>query len=188
MGPGRALPRGPGRPAPQGVGEELPPPAGGGVDAAGRMGSHAGRCAPAPRSPDPTTSPRPRTTHMSSGACRRPSRRHSETASACGISPKAQPRTHTPPRHPTSVGAHTLAAPTAPQEPCAPESTMRLTLQSAAPPPNPETQPTTAAGRHPRPCPENTKRTGGRKTPTHSPPGTAAPKGTEPRPVTVTTA
>ena len=53
MGPGRALPRGPGPPAPQGVGGELPPPAGGGVDAAGRMGSHAGRCAPPPGSPPP---------------------------------------------------------------------------------------------------------------------------------------
>ena len=42
VGPGRALPRGPGPPAPQGVGGELLPPAGGGVDAAGRMGSHAG--------------------------------------------------------------------------------------------------------------------------------------------------
>ena len=37
--------------APQGVGGELPPPAGGGLDAAGRMGSHAGRCAPPPGSP-----------------------------------------------------------------------------------------------------------------------------------------
>ena len=53
VGPDRALPRGPGPPAPQGVGGELPPPAGGGVDAAGRMGSHAGRCAPPPGSPPP---------------------------------------------------------------------------------------------------------------------------------------
>ena len=53
VGPGRALPRGPGPPAPQGVGGELPPPAGGGVDAAGRMGIHAGRCAPPPGSPAP---------------------------------------------------------------------------------------------------------------------------------------
>ena len=42
VGPGRAVPRGPGPPAPQGVGGELPPPASGGSDAAGRMGSHAG--------------------------------------------------------------------------------------------------------------------------------------------------
>ena len=49
----------------------------------------------------PATSPRPRTTCMSSGSCGRPSRRHSETASPCGTSPKAQPRTHTHPRHPT---------------------------------------------------------------------------------------
>ena len=53
VGPGRALPQGPGPSAPQGVGGELPPPAGGGVDAAGRMGSHAGRCAPPPGSPPP---------------------------------------------------------------------------------------------------------------------------------------
>ena len=52
-GPGQSLPRGLGPPAPQGVGGELPPPASGGVDAAGRMGSHAGRCAPAPGSPTP---------------------------------------------------------------------------------------------------------------------------------------
>ena len=53
VGPGRALTRGPGPSAPQGVGGELPPPAGGGVDAAGRMVSHAGRCAPPPGSPPP---------------------------------------------------------------------------------------------------------------------------------------
>ena len=53
VGLGRALPRGPGPSAPQGVGGELPPSAGGGVDAAGRMGSHAGRCAPPPGSPPP---------------------------------------------------------------------------------------------------------------------------------------
>ena len=40
VGPRRAPPRGPGPSAPQGVCGELPPPAGGGVDAAGRMGSH----------------------------------------------------------------------------------------------------------------------------------------------------
>ena len=43
VGPGRALPQGPGPPAPQEVGEEPPPPAGGGLDATGRMGSHAGQ-------------------------------------------------------------------------------------------------------------------------------------------------
>ena len=53
VGPGRALPQVPGPPAPHGVGGELPLSAGGGVDAAGRMGSHAGRCAPPPGSPHP---------------------------------------------------------------------------------------------------------------------------------------
>ena len=53
VGPGRALPQGPCPRAPQGVGGELPPPAGGGTDAAGRMGSHAGRCARPPGSPPP---------------------------------------------------------------------------------------------------------------------------------------
>ena len=126
VGLGRPPPRGPGPSAPQGVGGELPPPAGGGVDAARRMGSHAGRCAPPPWESTPATSPRPRTTRMSSGACGRPSRKRSETASACGTSPKAQPRTNTPPNHPTSVGAPTPATPTAPQEPCAPHNTTRL--------------------------------------------------------------
>ena len=108
----------------------------------------------------PRNLPRPRTTRMSLGACGRPSRRHSETASACGTSPKAQPRTNTPPHHPTSVGAPTPAAPTAPKEPCAPHNTTRLTPHPAAPPPNPVTQQTTTTGRHARPRPEVTKRTG----------------------------
>ena len=160
----------------------------GGVDAAGRMGMHAGRCAPPPGSPPPQPPLRPRTTRMSSGACGGPSRRHSETASACGTSPKSQPRTNTPPHHPTSVGAPTLAAPTAPQEPCAPHNTTRLTPRPAAPPPNPVTQQTTTTGRHVRPRPEVTKRTGRRRTPTHRTTGTTTPKGTEPRPATVATA
>ena len=191
MGPDRALPRGPGPPAPQGVGREQPPPAGGEVDAAGRMGSHAGRGAPPPGSPTPATSPRPRTTPMSSSACGRPLRRRSKTASACGTSPKAQPRTHTPPRHPTSAGAPTPAAPTATEEPSAPYNTTRLTPQPAALPPNPvagPAQPATTAGRHTRPCPEDTKQTGSRKTPTHTPTGTATPNDTELKPATVTTA
>ena len=136
----------------------------------------------------PRNLPRPRTTRMSSGACRRPSRRHSETASACGTSPKAQPRTNTAPHHPTSVSAPTLAAPTAPQEPCAPHNTTRLTPRRAAPPLNPVTQQTTTTGRHARPRPEVTKRTGRRRTPTHTTTGTTTPKGTEPRPATVATA
>ena len=105
----------------------------------------------------PATSPRPRTGRMSSGACGRPSRRHSETASACGTSPKAEPRTNTHPHHPTSVGAPTPAAPTAPQEPCTRHNTTRLTPRPAAPPPNPVTQQTTTTGRDARPRPEVTK-------------------------------
>ena len=101
VGAGRALPRGPGPPAPQGVGGEL--------RASGRRGGgcrrpHGKPCWPMRSTPwesTPATSPRPRTTRMSSGTCGRPSRRHSETASARGTSPKAQPRTHThpPPPH-----------------------------------------------------------------------------------------
>ena len=136
----------------------------------------------------PASSPRRRTTRMSSGACGRPSRRHSDTASACGTSPKAQPRTHTPPHQPTSVGAPTPAAPTAPQEPCAPHNTTRLTPRPAAPPPKPVTQQTDTTGRHARPRPEVTKRTGRRRTPTHTTTGTTTRKGTEPRTVTVATA
>ena len=118
----------------------------------------------------PATSPRPRTTRMSSGACGRPSRRHSETASACETSLKAQPRTST-----------------APQEPCAPHNTTRLTPRPAAPPPNHVTQQTTTAGRHARLRPEAIKRTGRPMTPTHTTTGTTTPKGTEPRPATVAT-
>ena len=113
---------------------------------------------------------------------------HSETASACGTSPKAQPRTNTPPHHPTSVGAPTPAAPTAPQEPSAPHNTTRPTPRPVAPPPNPVTQQTTTTGRHARPRPEVTKQTGRRRTPTHTTTGTTTPKGTEPRPATVATA
>ena len=164
--------------------------------ASGRRGGgcrrpHGKPCWPMRSTPwesTPATSPRPRTTRMSSGACGRPSRRHSETASACGTSTKAQPRTHTPPHHPTSVGAQTPAAPTAPQEPCAPHNTTRMTPRPAAPPPNPVTQQTTTTGRHARPRPEVTKRTGRRGTPTHTTTGTTTPKGTEPRPATVATA
>ena len=90
--------------------------------------------------------------------------------------------------HPTSVGAPTLAAPTAPQEPCAPHSATRLTPQTAAPPPDPVAQQASAAMRHTRPRPEDTKRTESRRTPTHTPTGTATPKDPEPKPATVTTA
>ena len=80
-----------------------------------------------PRESTPAASPRPRTTRMSSSACRRPYRRHNEKADACGTSAQAQPCTHTPLRHPASVDAPTPAAPTAPREPRAPHSTTRLT-------------------------------------------------------------
>ena len=104
------------------------------------------------------------------------------------ITQSPTPHTHTPPHHPTSVGAPTLAAPTAPQEPCARHNTTRLTPRPAAPPPNPLTQQTTTTGRHARPRSEVTKQTGRQKTPTHTTTGTTTPEGTEPRPATVATA
>ena len=102
--------------------------------------------------------------------------------------PKAQPRTHTPPHHPTSVGAPTLATPTAPQVPCATHNTTRLTPRPAAPPSDPVTQQTTTRGRHARPRREVTKRTGRRQKPTHTTTSTTTPKGIEPRPANVATA
>ena len=101
-------------------------------------------------------------------------------AYACGTSPKAQPRTHTSPHHPTNVSAPTQAARTAPQEPCAPHSTTRLTPQPAMPPPNPVTQPANAAGRHAKPRPENIKLAGSRMTPTRTPTGTLRPTAPNP--------
>ena len=188
VGPRRALPQGPGPPAMQGVGGELPPPAGGGGGCRRPHGKQFWPMRSTPWESTPATSPRHRTTGMSLGACRRPSRKHSETASACGTLPKAQPRTHTPPHHPTNVGAPTPATPTAPQEPCAPHNTTRLTPRREAPPPHPVTQQTTTTGRQARPCREVTKRTGRQRTPTHTTTGTTTPKGTEPRPATVATA
>ena len=131
--------------------------------ASGRRGGgcrrpHGKPCWPMRSTPwesSPATSPRPRTTRTSSGACGRPSRKRGETASACGTSPKAKPRTHTPPHHPTSVGAPTPATPTTLQEPCAPHNTTRLTPRPAAPPSNPVIQHTTTTGRHARPLPRS---------------------------------
>ena len=57
-----------------------------------------------------------------------------------------------------------------------------------APPSNPVAQQTTTRGRHARPRPEVTKRTGCRRKPTHTTTSTTTPKGTEPRPATVATA
>ena len=161
--------------------------------ASGRRGGgcrrpHGKPCWPMRSTPwesTPATSPRPRTTRTSSGACGRPSRKHGETASACGTSPKAQPRTHTPPHHPTSVGAPTPATPTTPQKPCAPHNTTRLTPRPAAPPSNPVIQHSTTTGRHARPRPEVTKQTGRRRKPTHTTTSTTTPKGAEPGPDTV---
>ena len=123
---------------------------------------HGKPCRPmpsTPREPIPATSPRPRTTRMPSGACGRPSRRREEKAGACGTSFQAQPRAHTPARHPASVDGQTSAASTAPREPHAPHSTTRLTPRPAAPPPNPSTKAATAAERHTEPRPEKTRRT-----------------------------
>ena len=67
-------------------------------------------------------------------------------------------------------------------------NTTRLTPRPAAPPPNPVTQQTITTERHARPRSEVTKRTGRRRTPTHTTTGTTTPKGTEPTPATVATA
>ena len=75
------------------------------------------------------------------------------------ITQSPAPHTHTP-SLPTSVSAPTPAAPTAPQEPCAPHNNGRRTPGPAAPPPNPVTQQTCTMGRHARPRPEVTKETG----------------------------
>ena len=69
-----------------------------------------------------------------------------------------------------------------------PHNTTRLTPRSAAPPASPVTQQTTTTGRHARPRPEVTKRTGRRRAPTHTTTSTTTPKGTEPRLATVATA
>ena len=103
------------------------------------------------------------------------------------ITESPTPRTHTPSpphkRQRTDTGStHST------QEPRAPHSTTRLTPQPAAPPPDPNTQPPTAAGRHATPRPEDTKQTGSRRTPTHTPTGTATPNGAEPKPTAVETA
>ena len=137
-----------------------------------------------PMESTPASSPHPRTTRMSTDACGRPSRRCEEKAGASGTSPEAQPHPH----HPTSVDAQTPAAPTAPREPRAPHSTTRLSPGPAAPPPNPATQPATAAERHAEPYPEETERTGSRWTRARTPTGTATPSGAEPKPAAVKTA
>ena len=188
VGPGRALPQGPGPQSPQRGGQRT---AASGWRGGGCHRPHGKPCWPMRSGPwefTPATSPRPRTTRPSSGACRGPSRRCDEKANACGTSPQSQPRTHTPPPHRTSVRAPTLAAPTAPQEPCAPCSMTRLALQQTAPSPNPDTKPATAAGRRAKPRPEDTKRTGSQKKPTHTPTGTATPNGARPKPAAVETA
>ena len=142
MGPGRALPRGPGPPAPQRVGGEVPTPAGGGGGCRRPHGKPCWSMRSIPRESTPASSPHPGTSRMSSGACRRPSRRRGEKEGASGTSPQAHPHTHTPPRHPASVNARTPAAPTAPR-PAAPRETRaphNMTPPSprpAAPPPNP---------------------------------------------------
>ena len=146
----------------------------GGVDAAGRVGSHAGRCAPPKASPplQPPRAPGP---------------------PVCPQEPTGDPpgdattRAHTPPCHTASVDAPTLAAPAAPQEPRAPHSTTRLTSRPAAPPPNPATQQATTAGRHAGPRPEGTKQTRSRWTSTPTPMGTATPNSDEPKPAAVET-
>ena len=79
---------------------------------------------------------------MSSGACRRPSRRRREREGAYGTSSQAHPHTQTPLRHPASVDERTLAPPTPPRpaaarRPRAPRNMTCLTPWLAAPPPSP---------------------------------------------------
>ena len=103
------------------------------------------------------------------------------------ITQSPAPHTHTPSPHhkcrrTDTGGSHST------QEPCPPHNMTRLTPRPAAPPPYPFTQQTTTTGQHARPRPEVTKRTGRRRTSTHTTTGTTTPKGTEPRPATVATA
>ena len=86
----------------------------------------------------PANSPHPKTTRMSSDACRRPSKRREWKPGGCGTSPPVQPHAHTPPCHPASVEAQTLAAAIAPRGPRAPHSMTRLTPRPVAPPSSPK--------------------------------------------------
>ena len=67
-----------------------------GVDPAGSMGNHAGRCAPSPENPPPQPPRTSGTTRMSSDAYRRPSGRHGEKEGTCGHHPMPNPG-HTQP-------------------------------------------------------------------------------------------
>ena len=167
-----------------------------------------------PRESTPGSSPRPRSTGMSSNACRKPSRRRGANEGACGTSPQAPAPAHTPPCLPTSVYAQTPAAPAAPREPRAPHNIMRRTPWPAAerttaePPagratqgpiqPNdslsvtpcsgaslPAAQLATAAEGHAEHRPEEAKQTESRWTPKRAPTGTPAPNGTKPLPAAV---
>ena len=85
----------------------------------------------------PNELPDPRTTHMSSAACERSSRRRRGKEGAYGTSAKAKPRQRTPPRRPASADTQMIAAPTPPRpaalwEPRAPHILTRLTPQPAA--------------------------------------------------------
>ena len=101
------------------------------------------------------------------------------------------PHTHTPSkphkrRRTDAGGSHST-----PGAQPATQNTTRLTPKPAAPPPNPvaqPAQPATTAGRHTRPRPEDTKQTGSRRAPTHTPKGTATPYDTEPKIATTITA
>ena len=105
----------------KGVGGELPPPACGGVDAAGRMGSHAGRCAPPrgspppqpPRAPGPPVCPQAPAGDPPGDTARRhpPVGRHQKPSPAHThplITPQASAHRHwRHPQHPRSTAHHT---------------------------------------------------------------------------------
>ena len=103
------------------------------------------------------------------------------------ITPSPTLRTHTPLPPRKRRRADTGSTRT-PRERRAPHSTTRLTPWPAAPPPNPATQPATAAEWHAEPRPEDTKQTGSRWTATRTPMGTASPNGAGPKPAAVETA
>ena len=115
-----------------------------------------------PRESTPRTYPHPRTTRITSNACRGHSRRRGEKEGACGTSPQAKHHADTPPRHPTSANVQTPAAPAAPQGPRAPHNMTRRTPRPAAPPPNPRGYTPGAAPRphaSDAPCRPNNRRT-----------------------------
>ena len=140
VGPCRALPRGPARPALQGHAQKAPTPTRDRMNAARRMGSHAGQCTASPRVSTPASVQQPRTTSMSCYFCGRPSKRRGGKTEASGTSSQAQPQTPAPPLDPANLNAQTSATPapsqpTAPFRPQMPHKTKRRVPEPAKPPP-----------------------------------------------------